>query len=118
MKKVYLPISALILVLGMASCMVQQHSINTNVQPFQNGGRLFGESTKGLAKNTDYKTSHTMYVIGINTLSDSETQEMAKDLGADKYTVETKTSFIGGLCSYLTGGLVSGSKTTVFKRAQ
>lgn len=57
--------------------MVEQFSVNTKTESFQNGGRIFGETTKGL-KNQDYTRSTSLFVIGINVLSDYEINEMAK----------------------------------------
>jgi hypothetical protein len=116
MKKTYL-LFALLLFFTVTSCMVQQHSINTKVVPFENGGRLFGESTKGLRKGTDYVTGASLYFIGINAASD-DTHELISKLGADKYTIETRYYLIGNICYYFTGGLVRGTKTTVFKRSE
>jgi hypothetical protein len=116
MKKIYL-LGTLGFALLINSCMVQQHSINTKVVPFENGGRLFGESTKGLRKGTDYVTGASLYFIGINAASD-DTHELISKLGADKYTIETRYYLIGNICYYFTGGLVRGTKTTVFKRSE
>lgn len=100
------------------SCMVEQFSVNSKTESFQNGGRIFGESTKGLKKNEDYTRSSTLFIVGINVLSDFEVSEMAKKIGAEHYTIETKRSVIDNLCRYLTSGLVDGRKVTVFKRAE
>lgn len=100
------------------SCMVEQFSVNTKTESFENGGRIFGESTKGLKRNQDYTRSHTLFIIGINLLSDYEINEMAKKIGAEHYTIETKRYLIGNLCKYFTAGLVDGRRVTVFKRAE
>jgi hypothetical protein len=100
------------------SCSVEQFAVNTNAESFENGGQLFGESTKGLKKNQDYARSHTLFVIGINVLSDYEINEMAKKIGAEHYTIETKRYLVGNLCRYFTGGLIDGKRITVFKRSE
>jgi hypothetical protein len=100
------------------SCMVEQFSVNSKTEAFQNGGRIFGESTKGMKKNEDYTRSSTLFIVGINVMSDYEVSEMAKKIGAEHYTIETKRDILGNLCRYLTGGLVDGRRVTVFKRAE
>lgn len=115
MKKLLFGLGVLMM---LQSCMVEQFSVNTKTESFQNGGRLFGESTKGLKKNEDYTRSHTLFVIGINAISDYEINEMAKKIGAEHYTIETKRYLIGNLCRYFTVGLVDGRRVTIFKRAE
>jgi hypothetical protein len=115
MKKILFGFGFLI---SLQSCMVQQFSVNTKTESFQNGGRLFGESTKELKKNEDYTRSHTLFVIGINAMSDYEINEMAKKIGAEHYTIETKRYLVGNLCRYFTGGLIDARRVTVFKRAE
>jgi hypothetical protein len=66
----------------------------------------------------DYMISHSLYVLGAQVMSDFETKEMVEKLEADKYTIQTKNSFIGSLCLYMTGGIVSGTKTTIYKREE
>jgi peroxiredoxin len=114
MKKIFVVISVSFLTF---SCAVEQFQVNTKTESFENGGRVFGESTKGLKKNQDFTRSHTLFVIGINLLSDYEVNEMAKKIGAEHYTIETKRYLIGNLCRYFTGGLVDGKRVTVIKRA-
>lgn len=116
MKKSVFLLSAISIIM-VSSCMVEQHSVNTSVQPFQNGGKLFGESTKGMRKGLDYQSSGTLFVLGINTMSQSETNEMVAQLDAEKYTIQTKNSFLGGILRYLSGGLITHKKTTVIKRS-
>jgi hypothetical protein len=116
MKKIYL-LGTLAFGLLINSCTVQQHCVNTKIVPFENGGRFFGEKTNGLRKGTDYVTGASLFFIGINAASD-DTHELITKLGADKYTIETRGYLIGNLCWYFTGGLVKGTKTTVFKRSE
>jgi hypothetical protein len=115
MKYIYI---ITVVLISFSSCTVQQHAVNTSVEPFQNGGKLFGESTKGLKRNADYKVSTTLYVLGINLLSDKPTIEMVKELGAEKYTIQTKATVLGWVCMYATGGIINSTKTTVFKRSE
>ncbi len=104
--------------LVLQSCMVEQFSVNTTTESFQNGGKLFGESTKGLKNNVDYTKSTTIFVLGVNIESDYEINEMAKKIGAEHYTIETKRYLIGNLCRYFTGSLVDAKRVTVFKREE
>ena len=114
MKKVFFGLG---LVLLIQSCSVEQFAVNTKVESFENGGRILGESTKGLKRNVDFNKSTTLFVLGINLLSDYEIEEMAKKIGAEHYTIETKRYLVGNLCRYFTGGLVDAKRVTVFKRA-
>jgi hypothetical protein len=75
MKKIFVAISVLFL---MFSCTVEQFQVNIKTESFENGGRIFGESIKGLKKNQDFTRSHTLFVIGINLISNYEINEMAK----------------------------------------
>jgi hypothetical protein len=43
---------------------------------------------------------------------------MAKKIGAEHYTIESKRYLLGNFCKYFTGGLIDGRKVTVFKRAE
>lgn len=106
------------LFLSLQSCMVEQFSINSKYESFENGGRVFGESKKGLKKNKDYARSSTLFVLGINLLSDYEINEMAKKIGAEHYTIETKRYLIGNLCRYFTFGVIDARRVTVFKREE
>lgn len=112
------------LILGLAvasaiqSCAVQQFPVNTKVEPFQNGGRVFGEKTMKLKKGEDYARSGTIFVIGINVISDSKTDEMAKKINAQHYTIETKSNVLSTLCSYFTGGIVNYKVVKVIKRSE
>lgn len=105
-------------VLVLQSCMVEQFSVNTTTDSFQNGGKIFGESTKGLKKNVDYTKSTSLFVLGVNVASDYEINEMAKKIGAEHYTIETKRYLVGNLCRYFTSFLIDAKRVTVFKRAE
>ena len=102
--------------ISLNSCSVQQFAVNTEVTPFQNGGKIKGENTKRLVKNVDYMKSPVFYVIGINVSPELQVESMAKKLKAEHYTVQTRTTFGSLLLSGLTGGLVSHSQIKVIKR--
>ncbi len=115
MKKVLFGLGFMLL---MQSCSVEQFAVNTKTESFENGGRLFGESTKGMKKNVDYCKSTSMFIVGINLVSDYEIEEMAKKIGAEHYTIETKRYLVGNLCRYFTGGIIDAKRVTVFKRSE
>jgi hypothetical protein len=115
MKKSLIMLSASAILM---SCGVQQFSVNTKVEPFENGGRVFGEKTKKLKKGEDYTKSGTLFIIGINILSDYDTDEMAKKITAEHYTVETKSNLLSVLCSTFSRGIVNYKVVKVIKRAE
>ncbi len=100
------------------SCGVQQFQVNTKVEPFENGGRVFGENTRKLKKGEEYTKSGTMFLIGINVASDSKTSEMAKRINAEHYTIETRSNFLSVLCTTFTSGIVGYKVVKVIKRAE
>jgi hypothetical protein len=112
----------LLLMLGVSailmSCSVQQFAVNTEVEPFENGGRVFGEKTNKLKKGEDYVKSGTIFVFGVNVLSDYETDEMAKKINAEHYTIETKSNFLTLLAYYGTGGVLEYKVVKVIKRTK
>ena len=115
MKKSLIMLSASAILM---SCGVQQFPVNTKVEPFENGGRVFGEKTKKLKKGEDYTKSGTLFIIGINILSDYDTDEMAKKINAEHYTVETKSNLLSVLCSTFSRGIVNYKVVKVIKRAE
>ena len=100
------------------SCGVQQFPVSTKVEPFENGGRVFGEKTRKLKKGEDYTKSGTLFIIGINVVSDSKTSEMAKRINAEHYTIETRSNILSVLCSSFTQGIVNYKVVKVIKRAE
>jgi len=114
MKKVVL-VGAVALTL-LNSCAVQQFQVNTQTKDFENGGRVFGEKTSKFEKNKDYAKSGTMFILGINAMSDATTLEMAKKINADKYTIETKNNFLSLLVAGFTSNLVQYKVVKVIKR--
>lgn len=117
MKKIF-GLAVVSMALFLSSCQVQQFSVNSETAPFENGGRVFGESKSGLKKGQDYVTSGTLYILGINVLEDAPTDKMAQTIGAEHYTIETKSNVLSYSAAYFTFGLVGYSKTTVFKRTK
>lgn len=100
------------------SCGVQQFSVNTKVEPFDHGGRVFGEKTKELKKGEDYTQSGTLFFLGINVLSDHTTEDLAKKINAEHYTIETKSNFLSFIAFTFTGGLVDYQVVKVIKRPE
>lgn len=70
----------------LASCSVQQFAVNTEVESFENGGRIFGEKTKDLK----FKRDGDLHVLGINAKA-SNINSMVEELNTDSYTIETKS---------------------------
>jgi hypothetical protein len=98
------------------SCGVQQFQVNSETKDFENGGRVFGEKTKELKKDKDYSKSGTFFIIGINAMNDAKTQEMAKKINADKYTIETKNNLLSVLISGISNGIFQYKVVKVIKR--
>ncbi|MEM6726055.1 MAG: hypothetical protein AAF598_18580 [Bacteroidota bacterium] len=96
------------LVGSLASCSVQQHAVNTETAPFENGGKVWGEKTKDF----EVRKSNDLHIIGIN-VKKSDIDQSVEDLGAESYTIETKQKL---WLSILTMGLVNGRTVKVIKR--
>lgn len=84
MKKLVL---GMLLCASLISCSVQQFAVNTNTQPFENGGKVFGEKTKELS----FKKTSDLHVLGIN-VKESDVEALVTELDTEKYTIETKSS--------------------------
>lgn len=108
MKKIILFMLAACLI---SSCGVQQFAINTSVQPFQNGGIVFGERTTGL----EVQKKYDFFVFGINVFN-CNTKRMAEDLKATSYTIENKTNLLTGLVHYCSFGVLNMQRVKVIKR--
>jgi hypothetical protein len=117
MKKIF-GLAVVSMALFLSSCQVQQFSVNSELGPFENGGRILGESKAGMKRGEDYVISGTLYILGINILEDAPTDKMAQRIGAEHYTIETKRNVLSYSVAFFTGGLVGYSKTTVFKRTK
>lgn len=106
-KKVLL---AVVVSISIASCSVQQFAVNTETQPFENGGVVFGEKTKELT----FKKTSDLHLLGIN-VQRSNVKALAKELDAEKYTIETKSSLWLRILSL---GMVDLKTVKVIKREQ
>ena len=58
-------------------------------------------------------TKRQLYVISIVPINDIDTKAMAGD--AENYTIETKATFVDGLISALTGGVIGIRSVSVTK---
>lgn len=105
MKKTFAGIA---FTLVFASCSVQQFGVNTTVQPFDSGGKVFGEQTKG----KKFIKGGDLHVFGLNVKS-SDTNKMSAELNAQSYTIETKSNL---WVSFLSFGLVDYKTVKVIKR--
>lgn len=105
-----------LLAIGMiSSCSVQQFAVNTKTEPFQNGGKVWGERVEKRGPNgwkSEFKKDKDIHVIGINVRK-SDVKAMAEALNATHYTIETKSNLIVQL---LTCGLVDYKVVKVIKR--
>jgi hypothetical protein len=72
---------------SISSCSVQQFAVNTETQPFENGGKMFGENTKELT----FKKTSDLHVLGIN-VKESNVEALVTELDTEKYTIESKSS--------------------------
>ena len=111
MKKIKILTSVIAISILITSCSVQQFAVNTEVQPFQNGGTIFGEKTRGKI----IKKSGDFFVIGINVMN-CNTAQMAKEIDAKSYTVETKSNLLSLVLLGLTGGIIDYKTVKVIKR--
>jgi hypothetical protein len=89
---------------------VQQFAVITKTEPFENGGKVFGEKTKEL---TFIKTSD-LHVLGIN-VKESHVKAIVDRKHADKYTIETKSSLWLRILSL---GMVDHKTVKVIKREE
>ncbi|MEO1437034.1 MAG: hypothetical protein AAFV80_15950 [Bacteroidota bacterium] len=108
MNKILKTALGLVLIGSLASCSVQQHAVNTETAPFENGGKVWGENTKDL----DIRKTNDLHIIGIN-VKQSDIDQSVEDLGADSYTIETKQKL---WLSIVTMGLVNSRTVKVIKR--
>lgn len=110
-----LTVLAALIVVCLSACSVQQFPVNTQVKPFQNGGKVWGEKTDKRGKNPwklTYVKSADLHLFGINILS-SNSQKMAEELQATSYTIETKSNLIVYI---LSGGVLDYKTVKVIKR--
>jgi len=104
-KKVLL---GMLVCLSITSCSVQQFAVNTETLPFENGGKVFGEKTKELT----FKKTSDLHILGIN-VKESNVEAIVKELEAEKYTIETKSSLWLRILSL---GMVDLKTVKVIKR--
>lgn len=104
-------ITTAVLVALLSNCSVQQFPVNTKTQPFAHGGNAFGEQTR----NQNFKKRRDFFVVGINVVHPS-TEQMAKDINATAYTIETKANFFTYLVNYGTFGVLNYKIVKVIKR--
>ncbi|WP_157433301.1 hypothetical protein [Adhaeribacter aquaticus] len=97
-----------VIILAFSSCSVQQFAVNTMVQPFENGGKIFGEKTQG----KEFAKSGDLHILGFN-IQASNTNELVQSLNANSYTIESKSNLYLYL---LTGGIVDYKIVKVIKR--
>lgn len=108
MKKAVKFLTALSGVALLSSCSVQQFAVNTQVSPFQNGGKVWGEKTKGV----EFKKDWDLHLLGIN-IRNSDAKKMAEELGTKSYTIESKSNI---LVNIITGGIADYKVVKVIKR--
>lgn len=107
MKKIKITLLAATAFL-MSSCSVQQFPVNTDVKPFENGGRVWGEKVEKLV----YKKDSEFHLFGIN-VKQSDVKKMVEELNANSYTIETKSNII---VEIITFGLADYKIVKVIKR--
>ncbi|MGF1924646.1 MAG: hypothetical protein ACQUHE_10745, partial [Bacteroidia bacterium] len=98
-----------------SSCSVQQFAVNTDVKPFQNGGRVWGERVKKGGETPwklTYKKDSDFHIVGIN-LKQADAKKMADEMNAVSYTIETKSNIV---VEILTFGLADYKIVKVIKR--
>ena len=92
----------------LASCSVQHFAVNTDVQPFQYGGKIFGEKTKG----KEFRKSGDLHILGINAKKNN-TKKLLEELNANSYTIETKSNLI---IYFITFGIADYKTVKIIKR--
>lgn len=99
----------------LCSCAVQQFAVNTQVQPFERGGRVWGEKMKKCGPEgwtSEFKKDYDLHVLGINVRK-SDVARMVTELKTSTYTIETKSNLI---VLWLSCGLVDYKVVRVIKR--
>lgn len=111
-KKIFLGLGITLLT---ASCSIQQFAVNTNTQPFEKGGKVWGEKTKKSGTNgekSEFRKDNDVHLLGIN-VDKSNVKKMVEELKATSYTIETKSNLFIQL---LTFGIVDYKIVKVIKR--
>jgi len=96
--------------ISITSCSVQQFAVNTETQPFQNGGKVFGEKTKNLT----FKKTSDLHLVGIN-VKESDIDALVVKMDVEKYTIETKSSLWLRILSL---GIIDYKTVKVIKREE
>lgn len=99
----------------MSSCSVQQFAVNTGNEPFQNGGKVWGERVEKCGEDgwkAEFKKDKDIHLVGINVRK-SNVGAMVDDLNATHYTIETKSNLI---IQFLTFGMLDYKIVKVIKR--
>ncbi len=108
-------LAGLAIAFTLVSCSVQQFAVNTNIEPFEKGGTLWGEKTsndnpdKG---SIEFRKDGDLHLLGIN-VKKSDVKRMVKELNASAYTIETKSNLI---VQFVTFGMVDYKIVKVIKR--
>jgi hypothetical protein len=100
----------MLICVSISSCSVQQFAVNTETQPFENGGKVFGEKTKELT----FKKTSDLLVLGIN-VKKNNVEALVKELHTEKYTIESKSSLWLRILSL---GMVDLKTVKVIKREE
>jgi len=111
-KKIFLGLGITLLT---ASCSVQQFAVNTNTQPFERGGKVWGEKTQKCGIDgwkCEFRKDNDLHLLGINA-NKSNVKKMVEELKATSYTIETKSNLFIQL---LTFGIVDYKIVKVIKR--
>jgi hypothetical protein len=111
MKTIKVVLATLTLSTMISSCSVQQFAVNTVAEPFENGGKLFGEKTKG----QEFRKKGELFILGGNLVS-SDTKTMAKNIDASSYTIETKRNWLSFGVNAISGGIIDYKVVKVIKR--
>jgi hypothetical protein len=112
MKKLVIGLLATVI---MSSCSVQQFAVNTKTEPFQNGGKVWGERVEKCGENgwtSEFRKDKDIHLIGIN-IRNSNVAAMVEELKASNYTIETKSNLI---IYFVTFGIVNCKIVKVIKR--
>lgn len=112
MKKV---VTCLLAIISLTSCSVQQFAVNTEIEPFEKGGRVWGEKVEKCGKNaykSEFRKGGDIHLLGIN-VKQSNVKVMVDELEASSYTIEVKSNLILHL---LTFGILEYKVVKVIKR--
>jgi len=112
MKMIIYPVLAVLL---LTCCSVQQFSVNTKTQPFENGAGMWGERTQKCGAGgwkLELRKDEDFHLLGIN-VKKSNVKKMVEELNATSYTIETKSNLI---IYFITFGIADYKVVRVIKR--